>query len=59
MGKTFRRNDRWKKDRRDKDFQKSKKFKEINRGHYPHKPSDVPQTDDIEDYDTTGNISVE
>ena len=34
MGKTFRRNDRWKKDRRDQNFKKSKKFKEFNSGGY-------------------------
>lgn len=27
MSKSYKRNDRWKKDRRDKNFQKSKKFK--------------------------------
>lgn len=43
MGKTHRRNDRWKKDRRDTNFQKSKKFKESNSGinsYHDKKPSD-------------------
>jgi hypothetical protein len=39
MGKTFRRNDRFKKDRRDKNFKNSKKFKEFKKGGYsPPKP---------------------
>ena len=32
MGRTYRKNDRWKKDRRDQNFKKSKKFKEFNHG---------------------------
>jgi hypothetical protein len=43
MGKTFRRNDRWKKDRRDQNFKKSKKFKEFKHGgHQPQKMNPVP-----------------
>lgn len=59
MGKTFRRNDRWKKDRRDKAFQKSKKFKEIKHGghHHSHKPivGDPPPIEEIENYDDINN----
>ena len=42
MGRTFKRNDRWKKDRRDKNFRKSKKFKDLQHGQHqhPHKPVD-------------------
>ena len=32
MGRTYRKNDRWKKDRRDQNFKKSKKFKDFKRG---------------------------
>jgi len=32
VGKTYKRNDRWKKDRRDQNFKKSKKFKDFNHG---------------------------
>jgi len=39
MGRTFRRDDRFKKDRRDRNFKKSKKFKEFQQGGYqPPKP---------------------
>lgn len=42
MGKTFRRNDKWKKDRRDQSFKKSKKFKEIkNSGYQPAKSTEL------------------
>jgi len=55
MGRSFRRNDRWKKDRRDKSFQKSKKFKEIQHGHHhPHKPvAELPPIE--EGYDDNDN----
>jgi hypothetical protein len=51
MGRTFKRNDRWKKDRRDKNFRKSKKFKDLNYGQHQHqsKPGDIPPIE--EDYD--------
>lgn len=32
MGRTYRRNDRWKTDRRDFNFKKSKKFKKLESG---------------------------
>ena len=38
MGKTFRRNDRWKRDHRDKNFQKSKKFKNSQHEKHNNKP---------------------
>lgn len=42
MGKTYKRNDRWKKDRRDQNFRQSKKFKEFSHGGFtapkPHLP---------------------
>lgn len=53
MGRTFRRNDRFKKDRRDRNFKKSKKFKEFNQGDYlPLKPNNgvvEPPIDEAED----------
>ncbi len=42
MGKTYKRNDRWKKDRRDKNFRNSKKFKEFKHEKHTHKPAEVP-----------------
>ena len=44
MGRTFRKNDRWKKDRRDQNFRKSKKFKEIKDGHI-HPKTHLPRPD--------------
>jgi hypothetical protein len=53
MGRTYRKNDRWKKDRRDQNFKKSKKFKDFKRGGFtqPSKPNlpDVEPTDTIDD----------
>lgn len=53
MGRTFRRNDRFKKDRRDRNFKKSKKFKEFKQGEYsPPKlntPLDESPIDEVED----------
>lgn len=47
MGKTYKRNDRWKKDRRDQNFKKSKKFKEFKKsGFQAPKPQLIPTTDD-------------
>ena len=54
MGRTYRKNDRWKKDRRDQNFKKSKKFKDLFKrsGFTPPKPN-LPEvvepidTDDI------------
>jgi len=43
MGRTFRKNDRWKKDRRDQNFRKSKKFKDFKKGFIHTKP-DSPET---------------
>jgi len=59
MGRTFRRNDRWKKDRKDKAFQKSKKFKEVQHGyHHSHRPvTELPPIEIQEDYDGDGNNS--
>ena len=55
MGKTYKRNDRWKKDRRDQNFKKSKKFKEIQQGHHQNqKPDDIPLIE--EDYDGSDDI---
>ena len=42
MGRTFRKNDGWKKDRRDQNFKKSKKFKDLQHGQHQHKPVDAP-----------------
>jgi hypothetical protein len=48
MGKTFRRNDRWKKDRRDQNFKKSKKFKEFDHGGHAPPKSNLPEPETIE-----------
>lgn len=41
MGRTFRKDNRWKKDRRDQSFRKSKKFKDFQHDHqHRHKPID-------------------
>jgi len=42
MGRTFRKNDRWKKDRRDQNFRKSKKFKDFKKS-FTHSKSDAPE----------------
>jgi len=51
MGRTYRKNDRWKKDRRDQNFKKSKKFKEFKRGGVksPKPASTEVETIDISD----------
>ena len=56
MGRTFRKNDRWKKDRRDQNFRNSKKFKEIKGGHVHSKPHSAPV--DSEPIDTDDNNSI-
>ena len=43
MGRTFRKNDRWKKDRRDQNFRKSKKFKDFKKG-FVHPKLNLPET---------------
>ena len=53
MGRTFRKNDRWKKDRRDQNFRKGKKFKEVKDG-YIHPKSHLPKVDS-EPIDTDDN----
>lgn len=46
MGKTFRRNDRWKKDRRDRNFKESKKFKDFKHGNHHSKDELLPVKED-------------
>lgn len=49
MGRTYKVNDRWKKDRRDQNFKKSKKFKKSNKN-----CSKLPEpniTDSVEESD--------
>ena len=46
MGKTFRRNDRWKKDRRDQNFKKSKKFKEFSHGGFQPSKTNLPSVNE-------------
>jgi hypothetical protein len=55
MGKTFKKNGRWKKDGRDQNFHKSKKFKELKDG-YIHPKTHLPQVDS-EPIDTTDDNS--
>ena len=46
MGRTYRKNDRWKKDRRDQNFKKSKKFKDFKRGGFTQQPkTNLPSVD--------------
>ena len=55
MGRTYRKNDRWKRDRRDQNFKKSKKFKEFKRGGFQPPKTNLPTTDEEpteEIYDT-------
>lgn len=55
MGRTYRKNDRWKKDRHDQNFRKSKKFKDFKSGktepkYHPPVVSDTtskPEYDDV------------
>ena len=49
MGRTYRKNDRWKKDQKDQNFRKSKKFKKFKDGYTQPKvnlpkfePTDIP-----------------
>lgn len=49
MSKTYRRNDRFKKDRRDQNFKKSKKFKKFEAG--PKGLTDRPRIDPDSLYD--------
>lgn len=54
MGKTYKRNDRWKRDRRDQGFKKSKKFKEFAQGGFSapkHSPTDIKAEPEIVDAD--------
>jgi len=44
MGRTFRNNDRWKKDKHDQNFRNSKKFKELKDG-YIHPKANLPKVD--------------
>lgn len=48
MGRTYKKNDRWKKDRRDQNFQKSKKFKELKHGVKQAPKSNLPEIIDVE-----------
>lgn len=54
MGKTYKANDRWKKDRRDTHFRNSNKFKHIKNGHgkMPSKAAVVDRTET----DDTSNL---
>ena len=55
MGRTYRKNDRWKKDRRDQNFKKSKKFKDFKRsGFTPPKPN-LPEVVESTDTDDIAN----
>ncbi len=58
MGKTFRRNDRFKKARRDKNFKQSKKFKEMKTGPAPFKPHQIQGPDDTYGYDNDCTDSI-
>ena len=46
MGRTFRKNDRWKKDRRDQNFKKSKKFKKFKKGGFIPQKQNLPEVED-------------
>lgn len=46
MSKTYKRNDGWKKDRRDQNFKKSKKFKEFKRGGFIPPKINLPSVDE-------------
>lgn len=45
MGKTYKRNDRWKKDRRDQNFRKSKKFRDFKHGTFTAPKPNLPTVD--------------
>lgn len=46
MSKTYKKNGRWKKDSRDQNFKKSKKFKEFKRGGFQPPKTNIPTTDE-------------
>lgn len=56
MGKTYKRNDRWKKDLRDQNFRNSKKFKEFKHDYQVTKPN-LPTTIDSEPTEIDDNVS--
>jgi hypothetical protein len=56
MGKTYKHGERWKKDRRDRNFRKSKKFKDQKGPQHNHKP-DVVESQEEENHDISGDIS--
>jgi hypothetical protein len=45
MGRTYRKNDRWKKDRRDQNFKKSKKFKKFKNGKFKPSKLNLPKVE--------------
>lgn len=47
MGRTYRRNGGFKKDRRDKNFNRSRKFKEWEKPHKHHQNPNVLSADEI------------
>ena len=58
MGKTYKRNDRWKRDRRDQNFKKSKKFKEFKHGGFSAPKPNLPTTTDSEPIEITDDYPV-
>ena len=56
MGRTYRKNDRWKKDRRDQNFKKSKKFKDLfKRSGFTPPKSNLPEVVEPTDTDDIAN----
>ena len=56
MGKTHKRNDRWKTDRRDVNFQKSKKFKKSKNGvEFSHPKKSLTEPTEIVDFENNND----
>ena len=55
MGKTYRKNEGWKRDRRDQNFKKSKKFKDFKDGHLQPKHNRPVTESDSQDSDVDTN----
>lgn len=56
MGRTHRKNDRWKRDRRDQNFKKSKKFKEFDHGGHSPSKSNSPELEIVEPMEIDDSI---
>jgi hypothetical protein len=58
MGRTYRKNDRWKKDQKDQNFRNSKKFKDFKKNKIQPKPN-LPVIDsESKDIDDNNDVNI-